>query len=130
MTYSLTITDSCFFLFTPPLPSNPISHQLSHREGFLFFLFHSFFLYSCTLIRNVQPPKSYCKPSLVRVDNYIYIPLNNFISLLFRSVASWLYFTGEGGRTINGTPYITFTHAYNHIILAILAPLPIWRPLI
>ena len=33
MTFSLTITDPSFF--TLPLPSNPISHQLSHREGFL-----------------------------------------------------------------------------------------------
>ena len=31
MTFSLVS-----LLFTPPLPSNPISHQLSHREGFFF----------------------------------------------------------------------------------------------
>ena len=26
-------------LFTPPLPSNPISHQLSHREGFYLLVY-------------------------------------------------------------------------------------------
>ena len=30
------ITDPCFLHFTPPLPSNSISHQFSHRERFLF----------------------------------------------------------------------------------------------
>ena len=28
-------------LFTPPLPSNPISHQLSHRKDFIYLFFFS-----------------------------------------------------------------------------------------
>ena len=38
MTFSLTITDPCFLAFytTIAFKLNPISHQLSHREGFLF----------------------------------------------------------------------------------------------
>ena len=50
MTFSLTITARPLIvslLFTPPLPSNPISHKLSHREGFLFTCsIHFFFVHA------------------------------------------------------------------------------------
>ena len=32
--FPLLLQNLVSLLFTPPLPSNPISHQLSHREGF------------------------------------------------------------------------------------------------
>ena len=39
------ITNPCFFAFTLPLSSNPISHQLSHRERFVFTFFFNFSLF-------------------------------------------------------------------------------------
>ena len=43
--FHFPLLEPCSFLFTPPLPSNPICHQLSHRECFLFTCFIDYYSY-------------------------------------------------------------------------------------
>ena len=46
------------FLFTPPLPSNPIYHQLSHREGFLYLVL----IVTLLILEMVQVVDMRCSP--------------------------------------------------------------------
>ena len=67
-------------LFTPPLPSNPIYHQLSQRECFLYLVPFIFFTLGCLNITRYQYDIVYLPSSTgkcIHQNLYLYVHLCN-----------------------------------------------------